>query len=84
MCCVLELSVDIFMCIGKVSFENENEYGAILQFRIQSINSKVCRCIYRIISSIAWRNYGCGKILELIIELIHLKFAGVYTGYVET
>ena len=46
------------LCIGtklgnfkyteKLSFENENEYGAILQFRIQAIYFKVFQCIQTI------------------------------------
>ena len=39
------------ICIVKVSFENGNEYGTVLQFRIQSEYFKVFECIQMIFSN---------------------------------
>jgi len=39
------MKLENFKYVEKVSFENENEFGNIVQFRIQTIYFKVFRCI---------------------------------------
>jgi hypothetical protein len=59
------------MYIGKVTNENEMEYGTILHFGIEFIYFKVFRCMYRVQRNVKLGKYEYCTILQFIIEIIH-------------